>query len=478
MTYLDAERELAAAGSAATSRRSAITIDASGGWWDAGDYLKFVHATSYTDALLLTGVRDFPAQMGAARRGRLHGRGEVRRRLAAADVGRPDADALLPGGDRRRATARPSATTTSGGCPRPTTRSAAPIRSTATSATGRSSGPARPARSISPNLAGRDAAALAARLPGLPDERPGVREQVPRRRGSTSSTSPTRTRGQLTTAIPFSFYPETEWRDDLELGAVELHLARSPPAARHRPGCHTPTRRSTSAAAALGQRLHHRPERRRRHAQPLRRQRARPLRASPGDAAAGNPAGLATTQAALLADMKKALDGALAQGATDPFEFGFPWDVWDTTTHGAGLSVMASEYDQLTGTTTYAAAGRPLAGERPRRERLGPLADRRRPASTFPNCIQHQVANIVGLARRHAAGPRRRRGRGPQRRGYDGLAVRMRACPPNGVDAYAAFNGKTAQFKDNVQSYSNTEPAIDLTATSPLAFARQAAGIR
>jgi endoglucanase len=53
----------------------------------------------------------------------------------------------------------------------------------------------------------------------------------------------------------------------------------------------------------------------------------------------------------------------------------------------------------------------------------------------------------------------------------------MRACPANGVDAYAAFNGKTAQFKDNVQSYSNTEPAIDLTATSPLAFARQIAGL-
>jgi endoglucanase len=25
--------------------------------------------------------------------------------------------------------------------------------------------------------------------------------------------------------IPFSFYPETEWRDDLELGATELYGA-------------------------------------------------------------------------------------------------------------------------------------------------------------------------------------------------------------------------------------------------------------
>ncbi len=29
-----------------------LRIDASGGWWDAGDYLKFVETTSYTVAML------------------------------------------------------------------------------------------------------------------------------------------------------------------------------------------------------------------------------------------------------------------------------------------------------------------------------------------------------------------------------------------------------------------------------------------
>ena len=33
----------------------------------------------------------------------------------------------------------------------------------------------------------------------------------------------------------------------------------------------------------------------------------------------------------------KQLDGAVAQAATDPFGFGFPWAAWDTTSHGAGL---------------------------------------------------------------------------------------------------------------------------------------------
>jgi endoglucanase len=40
-------------------------INAAGGWWDAGDYLKFVQTHSYTVALMLVGVRDFPNQMGA-----------------------------------------------------------------------------------------------------------------------------------------------------------------------------------------------------------------------------------------------------------------------------------------------------------------------------------------------------------------------------------------------------------------------------
>ncbi len=61
------------------------------------------------------------------------------------------------------------------------------------------------------------------------------------------------------------------------------------------------------------------------------------------------PGGLEVTKAQLLGDIAKQLDKAVTQSGADPFGFGFPWDTFDTTSHGAGLVVMAAEYDELTG---------------------------------------------------------------------------------------------------------------------------------
>jgi hypothetical protein len=47
----------------------------------------------------------------------------------------------------------------------------------------------------------------------------------------------------------------------------------------------------------------------------------------------------------------------------------------------------------------------------------------------------------------------------------------VRAC--NASSRFARFNGHGAVFVDDVQSYNTVEPAIDLTASSPLAFAWQ-----
>ena len=51
----------------------------------------------------------------------------------------------------------------------------------------------------------------------------------------------------------------------------------------------------------------------------------------------------------------------------------------------------------------------------------------------------------------------------------------MVSCPVGGGNAYAPFNGHGAVYKDNVQSFTTDEPAIDLTAATPLAMAWLAA---
>ena len=175
--------------------------------------------------------------------------------------------------------------------------------------------------------------------------------------------------------------------------------------------------------------------------------------------------------------MRKALDAAIEQARRDPFGFGFDWGQWDTTTHGAGLSVMASEVDELTGTTDYAAyADRWLANI------LGAnawgLSLIVGNGTRFPHCLQHQVANLAGSLDGSPPVLLGAAVEGPNHRGARGTVRRMRACPADGTDPFVRFDGRGAEFRDNVQSYPNTEPAIDLTATSPLAFARQVAGLR
>ena len=64
---------------------------------------------------------------------------------------------------------------------------------------------------------------------------------------------------------------------------------------------------------------------------------------------------------------------------------------------------------------------------------------------------------------------------GPNSFAAAGKVHGMKKCPPQGGDSFARFNSD-AVYKDNVQSYSTVEPAIDLTASSPLAFAREIAG--
>jgi endoglucanase len=448
-------------------------IDASGGWWDAGDYIKGVQTLGYATAMLLTGVRDFPAQMGPGSAGSdfsaeakfgtdwLLRMWDDSTRTFYYQVGIGTGNAKTVGDhDIWRL---PQEDDTFGGSD-PVYRY---IRNRPVFRAG------LPGSLISPNLAGRSAAVFGLCFQLFKTSDPPFANRcllAGQHIFDLANTAPT---GNLTTYIPFSFYPETEWRSDLELGAVQLYFAVAggglPAGLPH-----------TDPLFYLQQASHW----------------ANQYIASPEAGAdtlnlydvsglahydlhraigqAGNPPGLEVTQAGLLADMKKALDGALAQAATDPFGFGFPWATWDTTSHGTGLSVMASEYDELTGGTTYADASTRWLNNVLGANAWGSsfiIGN----GTTFPQCPHHQVANIVGSLDGTPPVLNGAAVEGPNGTLYRGFQSGMRNCPPDDSDPFAQFNG-TAKFKDDIESFSTVEPAVDLTATSPLAFARQAAG--
>ena len=452
-------------------------LDASGGWWDAGDYMKFVETHSYTVAMMLVGVRDFPGQMGSGsstsnftaeakfgldwlQKMWVDSTQTLYYQVAVASgghnyVGDHDIWRLPQVDDNYQSCVSPYQYI----CHRPVFQN-----------TAGGSG-----ASISPNLAGRLAADFALCYKIFAASNAPYANQCllsAEHIFDLANTAPT---GNLLTAGPFDFYPEIEWRDDLELGATELYFALQgatglPSGLPHTDPMYYLPKAATWANAYI---------------------------TGPNDAAdtlnlydvsglahyelyraivlAGNPSGLATSEAALLADLKKQLDKAVTQAGKDPFGFGFPWATYDTTSHGGGLVVMANEYDNLTSSTAYAAYGNRWQANVLGANAWGTsliVGD----GDTFPLCMQHQVTNIVDVP---PNGPPFLLGaavEGPNSLAAKGTLSGMVACPPNGVDTFAAFNGNGAVYQDNVQSYSTVEPAIDLTASSFLGFSWQIAG--
>ena len=447
------------------------TLNASGGWWDAGDYLKFVQTTSYAVDLQLIGVRDFPAQMGAAARtsnfteeARFGVEWLLRMwndstRTLYYQVGIGEGNTSTVGDhDIWRL---PQEDDTYGGTNplyrfirhRPVFRAGAP------------------GSPVSPNLAGRDAAAFALCFQVFARMRPELASRCLLAGEHIFELADTDPHGKLLTAIPFDFYPETEWRDDLELGATELAIAlhsgsQLPGELPHSQSGYYLEQAARWAGAYIahngseGESLNLYDVSGLAHFELVRALRQ-----------AGNPPGLAVSEAELIASLGAELEAAVAQSQRDPFGFGFPWDEADTASHGDGLSVMASEYDALTGESAYSAYAARWLGNVLGANAWGSsfiVGD----GSTFPDCPQHQVANILGS---HDGSPPVLAGavvEGPSNETSKGKLSGMRRCPAQGGNAFARFDNR-AVYKDNVQSYTTTEPAIDLTASSMLAFSWQ-----
>jgi endoglucanase len=447
-------------------------IDASGGWWDAGDSLKFVGTHTTAVALMLIGVRDFPNQMGAGSSvsnftsEAKFGLDWLRRmwddtsRTLYYQVGigswnwhyendhsvwrLPQEDDTYRGTDPRYRYIRN----------RPVFI-AAPAGG-----------------KISPNLAGRLAGDFAlcfmvyrASNQAYADQCLVAAEHV----FDLADTAPT---GDLLTAAPHDFYPETDWRDDMEFGATELYLAtRAGDLPSGLP--HADPRFYLQSAANWAYAYIHSAE--------------DTLNLSYMDhlaqfelwkaiGLAGNPVGLAVSQADLQNDMRVKLQGAVAQADKNPFGFGYLVGRGEYTFQAARISVMASEYDYMTQSSRFGANSRQWLANLVGANAWGSafiVGD----GSTFPHCLHHQVANLVGS---HDGRPPILAGAmvgGPNGELESGAPRGVPPCPSHEADAFSKFDVNGVHYKDNVKFYSTVEPAIDYTSSSLLMFAWRAAGV-
>jgi endoglucanase len=519
-------------------------IDAGGGWWDAGDYEKYVETVSYTAALMEIGVRDFPDQMGASAPvtpptppGSMSYAGNSGVGAPASsdfsDEARFGVEWLMKMWDYKTKTlyyqvdntqdwdyygegdpgsaggfcggsyASPYCLITeydiwilpqAGDHFRLDSDSPACDPLTTYYICNRPVYVAGPAGSpISPNLAGRLAADFAlcyqlqhAAHPTLANQCLQNAEDIfgladlsytdpaPAEYGGTCSQC-------LLTIAPFDGYPENVWNDDMELGATELYFAlQSAGEAKNLPAGLQNTNATDYLTAAAGFAHNYI---------------ADVYDQGFGDTLnlydvsglahfelyralgmAGNPQGLAVSQVGIRKQLLRQVTDAIDQAGTDAWGFGYNWSFGDTTSHGAGLSVMASEAAYLTQSKRFDTYSQRWLGNILGANPWGSsfiVGD----GSTFPNCIQHQVANLAGALNGSSGGAPVLWGaavEGPSDSTTAGLVGGMILCPADGADTFKKFNGnsgrldrsQTAVYQDNMQSFSTTEPAIDLTATS------------
>ncbi|MDQ6914798.1 MAG: glycoside hydrolase family 9 protein [Actinomycetota bacterium] len=433
-------------------------VDLGGGWWDAGDYLRLVQTASFDDALLLFALREHPGTLEAAGAKAeaqvgldwLTRAWDDRHRVLRFQVGIGDggpgvlglhdvwqlpgtyAAAAIAPGDERYFVAHP-----------PAFAQRAPL---------------------SPNLAGRLAADFGLCAQVLAASDPARARRCLQQGEAAFAAARTSHVRELLTTVPHAYYPETEWRDDLELGAVELHLAAA------RLGRRSAAERYLRAAASWANAYLQGPGA---DVDTLNLYDVTGLAHYELGRALGARQDLAVTRAGLLDDMRTQLVAGAREGRDDPFGLTATYRDGDAVPHALGYALEGRLYDRLAGNRTWEATARRQLdwafGANPWGTSFVVGA-----GSTFPHCLHDQLANLTDsldgqpplLLGATVGGP----DAASDFRGLE-VASGARSCPTDGRDPFARFSGRGARYQDAVVASPSVEPAGDYTAVALAALA-------
>ncbi len=432
-------------------------IDVSGGWFDAGDAVKFVQTTSFVETLMLIMVRDGAESFRAEAR---HGMdwlnkmwdSETKTLYYQVGIGNGNAQSILGDHDVWRLPESDDQLSVTAGDPtfyikyRPVLRAGAP------------------GARISPNLAGRLTAAFALCYQVFKTTDKPYADQCLRDAQTIFDLADTGNVGDLLTTAPYDFYPEFQWSDDLELGAAELYRVVSagdlPDGLPHSDPSFYQIHAETQAKGYINNAF----------------QDVFNLYDVAGLAHAELYRALAINntdsniQSTLLLNLKNQLESFARMND----QFGH-FLLIDSVPHAFGVSIQASLYDELSNTDTFRdmqqhwlnwALGANAWGST---FVVGA-------GTTFPQCLHHQSANLTGaldgttplLLGAVVNGPNDPASIDDSEEPWDA----QRPCPADGKDVFAPFNNEVWRYVDRVNSWSTVEPANDYTILSLMAFMR------
>jgi hypothetical protein len=439
---------------AAPLKATGVKVDLEGGWFDAGDFVKFTHASSYSTASMLLALRNKhndalyeEAEFGLKwldkawdeKTGVLYAQvgigtgSEEFGFVGDHDVWRlPEADDKLdvkPGDSQYYIKYRPV------------------FRAN------------KPGEKISPNLVGRVAGsfALAAQIESR--RNPRLACQYLEKAASLFALAKTSDVGELVTAFPHAYYPESSWADDMEFGATQLALAAKALNDRRygefaRAAAHwakeffataDPDTLNVYNISALG------------HADlaPLLRR--------------GVP-GAEVTEAQVVGDIKRQLQQGASAAQSSPFRTAANVETWDVGSRTFGFITTAALYQKLTGSRDYQTFGTQQRGFA-----LGTNAWGTSlivgVGAKFPECPHHQAANLSGSS---SGGSKVLVGAVINGPNDASLFTDLGEMPPGSVDCTKPytkeFDSAKSVFADDLRSWPSSEPAIDFTATGVLGF--------